>query len=470
MEKNYIKHTLYLICLVVTFLLLLQIVPDKVINKLNAKKIDILSDIRRDSMDVLNVSQPLMLPPPPPPKQDIPCPSGMVCFEDYSANRDGLNNFFKALDLKSKKVIRIAFFGDSYIEGDIFCADLRSNLQNEYGGRGVGLVPLTSQVASFRKTVKHSFSGWNSKSIIDSKDFSEIGISGYSFRPDKNATVKYSGVKLPCLEYVEQASLLYYLPEGNVSVSYRINDEKEVKTVNLPTSSTVTKYDIIADSIGTVQFDFLSNSRNLCVYGVSLQNKAGVIVDNFSLRGSPGTTLKFLSENILKQTDSLLAYDLIILQYGLNVMSANRINYSSYRKGMQETVEYLKKCFPKSSILLLSIGDRSMHKDGGYVTMPGVPAMVACQQAICCETGIVFWNLFEAMGGSGSMVEMVRASPPKANKDYTHLNFEGGKYLGEILFKSIVFEKKRYDRLGKNRKRQKTKSYMSNTITENYAH
>jgi hypothetical protein len=106
-----------------------------------------------------------------------------------------------------------------------------------------------------------------------------------------------------------------------------------------------------------------------------------------------------------------------------------------------------------------------MNKGGEYVTMPGVPAMVSCQQAVCTETGIVFWNLFEAMGGNGSMVEMVKTKPPRANKDYTHLNFEGGKYLGEILFKSFVFEKKRYDRLGKNKKLQR-----SNKIANNHAY
>jgi hypothetical protein len=456
MERNYIKYPLYITSLVVLFLLLLQFVPGEVTDKLDIKKIDILSDIRGDTALVaVDDALPVIFPQPPPPAQDIPCPPGMVCFEDYSKNNDGLDNFFKALDSKTKSTVRVAFFGDSYIEGDIFSADLRSNLQSQYGGKGVGLVPLLSQITSFRKTVKHSFSGWNSRSILDAKDYSTIGISGYCFCPDKNAWVKYSGVKMPHLEFVEQASLLYYLPEGNVSVSYKIN-ETESRTVELQPSPTVAKYDVTADSIGTIQFDFLSDNRNLCVYGVSLQDKSGVIVDNFSLRGSPGTTLKSLSEDVLKQTDSLLGYDLIILQYGLNVMSANRKNYSSYQKGMQETVEHLKKCFPHSSILLLSVGDRSMNKDGKYVTMPGVSAMVSCQQAVCVETGIVFWNLFEAMGGSGSMVEMVKTTPPRANKDYTHLNFEGGKYLGEILFKSIVFEKKRYDKVGKNRKSRKS--------------
>ncbi|MDR1886937.1 MAG: hypothetical protein LBQ70_03390 [Prevotellaceae bacterium] len=455
MEKNYVKYPLYITGLVVGLLLMLQFVPEKIIDGLNIRKIDILSDIRKDTSAVEDVLMPMLLPPPPPPKQDIPCPPGTVCFEDYSANKDGLDNFFRALDSKSTKPVRVAFFGDSYIEGDIFSADLRSNLQGEYGGKGVGIVLPTSQVASFRQTVKHSFSGWSSRSVIESNDYSKMGISGHYFHPDKNARVKYSGVKRQHLEFVEQATLLYYLPEGEAAFSYRINDEREAKTVNLKPSPNVAGYDITGDSIGSVQFDFLSDNRQLYVYGFSLQSKSGVIVDNFSLRGTPGTTLRLLPENILKQTDSILGYDLIILQYGLNVMTAGRTNYSSYQKGMQETVEHLKKCFPKSSILLLSVGDRSMRKNGEYVTMPGAPALVSYQQAVCAETGIVFWNLFEAMGGSGSMVEMVKTKPPRANKDYTHLNFEGGKYLGEILFKAIVFEKKRYDRLRKNRRPSK---------------
>jgi hypothetical protein len=449
MEKNYIRYSLYITCSVVGLLLLLQFIPEKVTDRLNIRKIDILSDIRKDTSAIADLSPLVNLPQPPPPEQDIPCPSGMVCFDDYSKNKNGLDKFFKALDSKSKKLVRVAFFGDSYIEGDIFCADLRCNLQEKYGGKGIGFAPLSSQISSFRRTVKHSFGGWSSQSIIDTKEHGEMGISGYRFRPGKGAWVKYSGVKMPHLEYVKQVCLLYRLPEGKASVSYRINENKESTTIELTPSSKIAVCKIAADSIGTIHLDFPSDNRSLSVFGVSLQDKTGVIVDNFSLRGSPGTTLKLLDENMLKQTDSLLSYDLIILQYGLNVMSANRKNYSSYQKGMQETVEHLKKCFPKSSILLLSVGDRSMRRDGDYVTMPGAPAMVSCQQTVCLETGIVFWNLFEAMGGNGSMVEMVKATPPRANKDYTHLNFEGGKYLGQLLFNTLMFEKKRYDKLRK---------------------
>ncbi|MDR0558905.1 MAG: hypothetical protein LBG92_01935 [Prevotellaceae bacterium] len=452
MDRNYIVYPLFITGLVIAVLLAVSFIPEQTIADLGIRQMDILSDIRKDTAENETYLEAVLLPALPVEKEKkIPCPQGTVCFEDYSQDGDGLSAFLQALDYADKQNVRIAFFGDSYIEGDIFSGDLRAFLQEKYGGRGVGMVLPVSHVASFRKTVEHSFGGWNNFSIIDGNDNTKMGVSGNYCTPSGNAWVKYSGVKRPNLDYVSKVSLIYRLPSGNATVSYRINNSKEPVSVNLDCSPTVTSYDIAADSIGNIRLDFASGN-NIHIYGVSMQSETGVAVDNFSLRGAPGTTLKYLPENIVKQTDSVLNnYNLIILQYGLNVMSANNKNYSTYKKGMKETVEHLKKCFPKSSILLLSVGDRSMRKSGEYVTMPCVEAMVETQREICAETGIVFWNLFEAMGGVGSMVELVASIPPKANKDYTHLNFEGGKYLGEKLFNTIIFEKSKFDKKNRNR-------------------
>lgn len=455
MDRNYIKHAFSITGIVIAILLFLGFIPEQLTDKLGLRHIDILSDMRRDTTAVDALSewrQPVLLPAPLE-TADIPCPPGMVCFEDYSQDGNGLVNFFRALDKRSKQTVRIAFFGDSYIEGDIFSGDLRTFLQNEFGGKGAGMIMPTSHVASFRRTVKHAFGGWNSQSLVDqNRDLSKLGISGNSYTPGKNAWVKYSGVKIDNLDHISQTSLLYLLPEGEANISYQINGAGAPKTVTLNASPKVCRYDIVADSIENIRIDFLSGNIN--VYGVSLQDRTGVVVDNFSLRGAPGTSLKYLPEKILRQTDSLLSYNLIILQYGLNVMTANNTNYAFYQKGMKETIEHLRKCFPKSDIMLLSVGDRSMKKGGNYVTMPAVPALVAAQKAACAETGAVFWNLFEAMGGNGSMIDMVGAKPPRANKDFTHLNFEGGKYLGEILFKTFLFEKQKFDLTGQKKKKQ----------------
>ena len=68
-------------------------------------------------------------------------------------------------------------------------------------------------------------------------------------------------------------------------------------------------------------------------------------------------------------------------------------------------------------------------------------------------TGIAYWNLFEAMGGEGSIQKMVKANPSQANRDYTHINFKGGKHLATLLYETLVYGKEQYDkRMGNGRK------------------
>ena len=61
--------------------------------------------------------------------------------------------------LASGEVVRIAFMGDSFVEGDILTSDLRSELQQSFGGRGVDFVPCDIPFATARRSVKRSASG-----------------------------------------------------------------------------------------------------------------------------------------------------------------------------------------------------------------------------------------------------------------------------------------------------------------------
>jgi len=55
------------------------------------------------------------------------------------------------------------------------------------------------------------------------------------------------------------------------------------------------------------------------------------------------------------------------------------------------------------------------------------------------------------MGGENSMVAFVENDPPLANKDYTHLNFLGGRRVAGIFVKSLINEYQKYNaRIQKN--------------------
>ena len=55
--------------------------------------------------------------------------------EDYSVGHIGLKRFFAALrnSRQANRPVRVAFLGDSFIEGDIVVADFRSGMQERFG-------------------------------------------------------------------------------------------------------------------------------------------------------------------------------------------------------------------------------------------------------------------------------------------------------------------------------------------------
>ncbi len=438
--KNYLHDALYISLIVVGIIGLLSFVPGSFFESHHIKPIDLLSDIRKDSLP------PTIVQPDSSYLAFIDsCKNGITCFEDYSPGRTGLQHFLKSLGSKEKPV-RIAFFGDSFIEGDIFSGDLRQLLQSQFGGKGAGMLPVISPLNNFRKTVIHQFSdNWEAHWLLDSIQGPALGIAGNVFIPTENSWVYYAESKFKeAGDSCQRVSIFYKLSTGNNEISYRIN--KAVKgALKLKASNKIERADICAANIGDISLSFPANPA-LYLYGISLEDSTGVILDNYSIRNTPGTNLKRLPASLLAGTDQCCHYDLLILEYGLNVANNKQSDYSHYQKEMVKTIRFLQECFPSADILLLSIADRSTRKNGVYETMIAVPQMVAVQRQICLEAGIVFWNLFEAMGGEKSMVEMVNAKPPKANKDYTHLTFEGGKFLGDLLFQTILQEKERYDK------------------------
>ena len=93
-----------------------------------------------------------------------------VAIEDFTPQHIALSRFYAKLENARKgnlgRPLHIAFLGDSFIEGDILVADLRSGLQREYGGGGVGFVPVATEVDQYRATVKMKSGGWKSYSIL----------------------------------------------------------------------------------------------------------------------------------------------------------------------------------------------------------------------------------------------------------------------------------------------------------------
>ncbi len=355
----------------------------------------------------------------------------------------GIERFLLALDelkAKKRKKVRIAYFGDSMIEGDLITEDLRDSLQHLFGGEGVGFVPVTSVVAGFRTTITHTFSkdwkDYSYKQLPPSNLY--LGISGHTFVPGEDSWIRYQPVRKRGLNKFDQVSVLYGpVSSGNISVNN--------KAYALSGQRAVNKLFLQLDSAKQVTIKWAGGSV-APLYGVCFEGDTGVYVDNYSFRGISGIELGKLSGQLLQQMQSEHPYDLIVLHYGANVLWKPELtDYKWYGSPMKKVMDSLRNDLPNTSFLVITTADKSYKKSGTYITAPGVTALVKVQHELAKTHGAAYWNLYAAMGGENSMTRWVEGDPVLANKDYTHFNRQGAARIGALLYKAMMDEYKQLE-------------------------
>lgn len=441
MSKNYIPQAFYFTLVVAGILGILSLFPgEKTLFGYTIKPVSIFSDILSDSnakakpifVDSLAL-------------EAEPSPKGVVCFRNFTGNKYPLDKLLsQVLKAKEKKgKVRIAWYGDSFSDGDILVSDLRDTLQSLYGGNGVGFVPITSETAGFRRSVIHSFGGWNTSSILTNPGSGRLGINGFSYTPDSGNYVFYKGTDHFRHTSAFSTFRLFYTSNYKQNARILIN-RKESRVIELAASAIPTMITVKADTIRQVSARF--NLAGITCYGASLEDETGIYIDNFAIKGNSGLGLQAIPLKNLAAFDSLLNYDLIVLQFGLNVSNSPSQNFTSYIKGMSRLISKLKEAFPETPILLLSVSDRSQRRQGQFMTMPVIPYLIQAQEKIAYDNKLMFWNLFEAMGGENSMAGFANSKPALANKDYTHLNFAGGRKVGLSFARSFIYEVEKYQK------------------------
>jgi lysophospholipase L1-like esterase len=445
MSKNYIPQAFYFTLAVAGILGILSLFPgERSVLGYTIKPVSIFSDILTDDDSQL---KPLFVDTLA--LESEPAPKGVVCFRNFTNDKYPLDKLLSQL-LKAKEKkgkVRIAWYGDSFSDGDILVSDLRDTLQSLYGGNGVGFVPITSEIAGFRRSVIHSFGGWNTSSILTNSRSGRFGINGFSYTPDSGNYVFYKGTNHFKHTSTFNTFRLFYSSAYNQKARIMIN-RKDSRIMDMAASASPSMITVQADTIRQVSARF--NLSGLTCFGASLEDETGIYIDNFAIKGNSGLGLQAIPEKNLAAFDSLLHYDMIVLQFGLNVSNSPTKNFTSYIKGMSKLIDKLKEAFPETPILLLSVSDRSQRRQGQFVTMPVIPFLIQAQEKIAYDNKLLFWNLFEAMGGENSMAGFANSKPALANKDYTHLNFAGGRKVGLSFARSFIYEVEKYEKRRKS--------------------
>ncbi|MDP5171437.1 MAG: GDSL-type esterase/lipase family protein [Bacteroidia bacterium] len=359
---------------------------------------------------------------------------------DYMRPPNPLARFFESLSSlrlhPTRTKVRIAYFGDSMIEGDLVTQTLRNDLQELFGGEGVGYVPTTSTLWGFRKTVRQRFdeNQWFSYNVLEKKPSSfEYGISGELFLTKGwKPWLSFSGTE----EYRRTRELkearLFYGPVTE-KASYCLVETATGKDTVWLTGTQLVNEVILSDSCGEDLDLKIVAGDKFPVYGASFGSTYGVGLDNFGMRNSTGSFLSKIGEESLRQFQQHLNYDLVVLQFGLNLVSADREDYSKYELALRKVVARFKVSMPGADILIVSVGDKCSRQGGKWKTDPSIPRIIEVQRRVADETGVGFLNLFEKMGGENAMVQWVNSDPSLARTDYAHPNRLGAEKVSAIV-------------------------------------
>lgn len=347
--------------------------------------------------------------------------------------------FFSAKlhDLKNGKPVkvRIAYFGDSMIEGDLLTQTLRKLLQQSFGGNGVGFVPITSQVSQFRQTVRSNYSdSWEEENFKELKT-QKIYLSGHTFFSN-NAWVRLTDQTIRDSVSIEKSLIC-----GNISKPINVQVNNKLFEITAP--ALVNRIVINNDPSHTVQLNVMNEL--LPVYGISFESQSGIFVDNFSFRGITGIEFARMDSMYLKSIAEQNPYDLIIFQYGVNLLFRPKdTDFSWYSKAMTPIIKKIKNCFRNSDFMLISTADRAFRYDGEYKSALGIDSLVKTQAIMAYKTGSSFYNQYASMGGAQSIVDWAAQTPPLANQDFVHPNARGAELLANYLFNSLIREYNEY--------------------------
>lgn len=365
-----------------------------------------------------------------------------------------LDPFFEALDNlehhkkdSAQALVRVAHYGDSQIEGDRITVFLRYNLQRRFGGGGVGYVPVFEAANHHSLKMRHS-ENWRRYSVfLDKQKGGDYGAAGVVFRYNVSKkldekTEAYVGyeAELKRIHY-NHVNVLWGGAQGQALLQAAVADsvvwQDSIRAdggfhcTRLGIPPNTEKLDVWFETAGGPGPD---------VYGLQVDGARGIQVDNYALRGHSGGGLLNIDPDYFAAQIKQLNTKLIIVQYGGNIVPYDKEDFKWYEDAMYKILMRLRTVAPDVSILVVGVGDMARKVGEHYESYPTVPKIRDAERNAAKRAKCAFWDLYEVMGGQGSIIAWVNNDPPLAAQDYAHLDYPGQKLIGDLLYKALMHE------------------------------
>ncbi|MBO4721812.1 MAG: hypothetical protein J5629_02645 [Muribaculaceae bacterium] len=374
----------------------------------------------------------------------------------YMPNNDStyFDALFDVMENAENEPMRVLHYGDSQLEGDRISCDLRERFQTAFGGSGVGMVPAIQAVGAMTvvQSASRKLPTYFSYPMGEQLRSGRYGVMSQVAHLDGSVQLSFRASSLEGVPHSKTYSKVTLVCCGNGKATLTANGTSQPMTD--PTGITEGVKFLTATLPSPASKVSISASGKMELFAVLLDGMNGISVDNVPMRGCSGTVFAYVTDRkTLEPFFKRNKVGLLILQYGGNsvpyLKSEKRMR--EYKKSLIAQIELFKAMSPETKILFIGPADMSTNVKGKKETYPQLEPTINMLKEVCSETGVAFWNLYDAMGGHNSMIDWVNAG--LAGKDYLHFSRDGASKVADMLFNTYLMYYRFYcKRVGKTPK------------------
>lgn len=386
-----------------------------------------------------------------------------ISYKHYSFIRENLNkiendsnslHFFykKIFELQETKKGRvdIIHIGDSHIQADIFSGTIRQKLQLKFGNAGRGLL-FPYHVAKSNEPSNYKTSSniiWDSKRNVFYEKPLPIGISGYTLETT-NALAEINLIvkDQPGLGYSFTKFTLFQekgLNNYDITICDELNCERGIfKSRDNSINSFVSELKLdkpVSQIILRNNNTDTMNQKTTRIYGMLLENDSSGIL--YNMIGVNGAEYRhYIKSKYFMEQLTYLNADLVIVSLGTNEAYSPGFDPVLFYRYIDTLITNIKSGNPNASILLTTPADSYRKSRKGRVKNPDMQQARAAIINYCLQHNLPYWDLYEVMGGYGSMAKWFVAQ--LAAKDRVHFNGKGYQIQGDLFYQALMngFEK-----------------------------
>ncbi|MFY9308113.1 MAG: GDSL-type esterase/lipase family protein [Bacteroidia bacterium] len=371
---------------------------------------------------------------------------------DSIAMRFFYKKMYELQDSKKGRV-DIVHIGDSHIQADHFSGLIRQKIQLRFGNAGRGLI-FPYRVAKSNEPVSYKTSTnvvWESKRNVFYEKPLPIGVSGFTIETaDSAAEINLMVKDQPGLGYAFTKFTLFQ-EKGLRNYDITVCDEYNCERARFRSIDTSAN-----NFISQVKFDqpirqiILRNKvtdtlhqKATRIYGMLLENdSAGVLYNMIGVNGAEYR--HYTKSKYFIQQLSYLNADLVILSMGTNEGFAADFDRVEFYHHIDTLVTNIQKACPNATILLTTPADSFRRTRKGRVKNPDMQEARVTIINYCLQHNLPYWDLYEIMGGYGSMMKWFTAQ--LSAKDKVHFNAKGYQIQGNLFYQALMGGYEKYVR------------------------